>query len=244
MTRMRVMAAAWAVATCGAGAAEAEPIGVLYPQVSVVSDYRYYGVSNSNLEPTAQLSLYLWRPDGLYAGVFSSGVDFLIPDGPSFELDLYAGRNIEMGRTTLTFEGMASLFPDNEAAGPTLNFYQAVGKLSRSHGALTIGAEAAWTPAAPSNAGERWRLQANAGYAAADWLSFEARYGSLDSERGQDRRYWEVGAVASRGPLALDVRYAGTDLEPSECFFTDWCEPGLVGKLTYNLPFGGWGQRR
>src|ERR1700733_8701480 len=107
--------------------AQAQPQGParLSPTLTTASQYRYDGVSNSSGKPVAQASLYWWRRDHLFAGVFVSTVDmsaFYDPD-TSYEVDLYAGRNWDFGApyfemggdaTRLTLEAMYSSFPDKK----------------------------------------------------------------------------------------------------------------------------------
>src|SRR4029453_13014316 len=77
--------------------------GRLFPSVFFTSDYRYDGQSLSGHEPTVQASLYWWRPDKLYAGVWMSRVDFSDLGDPttSFEVEVYGGRNLHVGRLEL-----------------------------------------------------------------------------------------------------------------------------------------------
>lgn len=78
------------------------PLGVLccwvlssscFAEVSVtttlVSDYLFNGVSQTNDKPTVQGSLDWWNDAGWYAGSFASGVDY--GEGTDYELDYYVG---------------------------------------------------------------------------------------------------------------------------------------------------------
>src|SRR5262245_32686733 len=123
------------IALATAGASQAQEWGKLYPTLMLTSDYRYDGVSNTSGNPALQASLYWWRPDHFYAGIFATTVDFsgfYDPD-TSYEIDLYAGYNwdfgppyFEMGgdATRLTAEIMYTQFPDQGPPGPTYNFLQ------------------------------------------------------------------------------------------------------------------------
>jgi len=213
---------------------------VLYPQVSVVSDYRYYGLSSSNGEPTLQASLYLMRPDGFYGGAWATGVDYAYADSPTCEIDIYGGRNFDFGNTRLSFEVMASLFPDQSGQGPTFNFYQGITKLRQKLDRFTVGATVAWTPEGSFGGGEIWRVEGSFDYEANAWLNLDAEYGVNLSEFSQDRKYWGIGATARWKTVSFDFRYADTDLDRAQCFYTDWCDPSLVGKVTYNVPILGW----
>lgn len=218
-------------------AAQMTPIGLFVPQPMVVSDYRFEGMSATGREPTAQFSLYLWRPDKFYAGVFVSGVDYGYQGSPSYEIDGYVGRHFDVTpKTRLTAEVMASTFPDQASLGPTLDFVQTKLKAERTEGRLSAFAQAAYTPDAPYAAGRAWTLKTGGAYAVRPWLKLDASVGRRIAERGQDRDFWRLGATASGKALALELAYEDTSLSRAECFYTNWCAPGLVAKLTYTPP--------
>jgi uncharacterized protein (TIGR02001 family) len=58
---------------------------------SVVSDYRYRGITLSGEKPAAQLGLTYDDPLGWYAGAFGSTVRLASPAGPSIQAMVFAG---------------------------------------------------------------------------------------------------------------------------------------------------------
>lgn len=237
--RMIALAAGAGTSLLGAAPAAAQmtPIGLFVPQAMVVSDYRFEGMSSTARAPTAQASLYLWRPDKFYAGAFISGVDYGYEGSPTYEVDGYVGRHFDVApKTRVTAEVMASIFPDQAKAGPTLDFVQAKLKAERTEGRFSAFGSAAFTPAASYDAGRAWTLKAGGAYVVRPGLKLDASVGRRLSERGQDRDFWRLGAVASNKTLALEVAYEDTNLSRAQCFYTDWCAPGVVAKLTYTPP--------
>ena len=59
--------------------------------ITLTSDYRFRGISNSDNHPTLQGSVSLVHDSGLYAGVWASHIDLGI--GTSTEIDYYLGYN-------------------------------------------------------------------------------------------------------------------------------------------------------
>lgn len=211
------------------------PDHILFAQASIASDYRFDGLSNSDRHASLEGTLYLWRPDKWFAGTTVMGVD----NGASYEVDLYGGRNFDVAGTQLTLQGMASLFPDKKDNGvPTYDFLQASLAARRAFGPLTLGAVVAYTPSASAGAGEAWKVAASASASPANWLTLSGQLGRRDSERGQDRNFWDAGATFYWRDFALDVRYVGTNLDRQQCFFTDWCADAVVSKLTWHIPNG------
>ncbi len=247
---MRIGKAAGGVAlllglASGAQAQEIGAWGRLYPTLSIASEYRYDGTSNSSGAPVVQGSLYWFRPDHFYAGVFATGVDFsgFYDRTTSYEIDLYAGRNWDFGgpdwyagaHTRLTLEAMYTMFPDNEVPGPTYDFLQVKARGLHRIGRWTLEGSAALTPQASYGAGTAWRYEAGASYRLTDWLSIGAKAGARYAQRRPDYTFWNLGATAHFGKIELDARYYDTDLSFIDCGYSANCGSALVGKLSWNL---------
>ncbi|MDP3855123.1 TorF family putative porin [Phenylobacterium sp.] len=139
--------------------------GVLVPWILVASQCRFDGVSASDNKPVLQGSLYWWRPDKTYAGVFLSQVDYRDPGETSYEVDVYAGRHFDVKGTQITLEAMYSFFPDNRTWGPTYDFLQTKVKARRTFEKVTLAGDISWSPQSPYGSGEAWRVEGEAAYA-------------------------------------------------------------------------------
>ncbi|CAN5490169.1 hypothetical protein BH10PSE5_BH10PSE5_28940 [soil metagenome] len=217
--------------------AQAHEWGGIFSAVMVASDYRYQGSSSSNLKPVVQGYAHLYRPDGYYAGVFATQVDYGYDSSPTYEVDLYGGKNIQFGKTEVKLEAMYSAYPDNQTWGPTLDFLSLKAAAKRTDGKVSLGGAAVYTPQGPYGAGEGWRVEGEAGYAVNPHLKLKALAGQSWTHRGQDRGYWELGAVTTWKNLALEIRYTDNSLSRARCGFNpDICDPTVVGTLTVSLP--------
>jgi uncharacterized protein (TIGR02001 family) len=227
-------------------AAEAQaPKPQLFPTLTVASEYRYDGTSSSSGNSVIQGSLYLWRPDHFYAGVFLTNVDysgFHDPD-TSYEVDLYAGHNWDFGHpyfemggnaTRVSLEGMYTLFPNQGPPGPTFDFFQAKATIQHRAGPLTLRAETAYVPEASYGAGYAAKIEGGAKYALAKRLTLSGEYGYREAELRADRSWWDIGATASFGQFDIDLRYYDTDLDYVECGFSPNCDAALVGSISWN----------
>lgn len=225
------------------GTAVAGSLGTLYPQILYTSDYRFNGLSNSNAKPTVQATLYLWRPDGFYAGVTTQGVDYGFPGSPTFEIDVYGGRKRQLGRVEVSFETMASLFPDQSGPGPTLNFIQAKVGMAFTEGPATIGGAVTWSPEGSYASGETSTVTGRIGLKLTRWLEISGQYGAQISNDTQDRKFWDIGTTAKWEQVTFDIRYVDTDLERYQCFDTVWCDPSVIGTVTWNVPIFGFSKQ-
>lgn len=235
MTRRLALPAALA-ATLLAPAAHAQ--SGLYSQVTLTSDYRYQGVSSSDGQAAFQVVVHHFRPDGWYAGAFVSEVDYGYAQSPDVELDVYGGRTLKLDeKTDLKVQGLATIFPDDQTPGPTLNFVQAGVSLIRKEGPLTLTGLTTYVPEGSYRAGQIWRVEGAADYVVNDSFTIKALAGHQTSERRPDRNYSSLGAELKWKHLIFDVRYQDTDLKRTECGFNpDICGGSLTAAVTAVLP--------
>jgi uncharacterized protein (TIGR02001 family) len=235
-----VLAAALALPAAAAQAQDApNPSGGFFSFVDVTSDYRYQGVSNTDGGAAIQGNLHYWRPDGWYAGLFATQVDFKDPRRTSYELDWYGGKNLELegGKTELKLQLMYSAYPDNRTFGPTYDFLTGEVALKHVWGKLTASSLFAFTPQGSYRSGKIWRTETEADYALTPGLTLKALAGDQWGGRDHTRAYWSLGAATRWKALGFDLRYVDTDLGRADCpFLPKTCGPELVGTLTVNLP--------
>ena len=240
---MRALTAAFLLALAPPAAARAAdppgPWGGLFSAITLASDYRYQGVSESRSRPVVQGYVHWYRPDGFYAGVFATQVDYGYSGAPSYEIDSYAGKNFSLrgGRTELKLEGMYTSFPDNRTPGPTFDFIQAKVQAKHVSGPWTTIALVSYVPQGSYRSGEVLRVEGEADFALSPRLTLKAQAGSQSGGRGHDRTYWSLGAATTWKTLGFELRYVGTDRTRANCGFQPTaCDPAIVGTLTVNLP--------
>lgn len=221
------------------------PQDQLFAALTLASEYRFDGQSNSSGEPVVQVSLYWWRPDHFYAGVFLTSVDFSGYYDPetSYEIDVYAGYNWDIGvpyfemggdATRISVEVMGSFFPDQGPQGPTYDFVQFKTMIQNRQGPFTVRAEIGYTPEASYGGGPSWKAEAGIRYAINNWLTFSGEYGYREANLNADRSWWDMGLTASLGKFDLDVRYYDTDLDFIECGFSPNCKPAVVAAISWH----------
>ena len=235
---LAVSAVVLALALAGPTAA-ANEAGGLFSFIDLTSDYRFQGASNTDGNGAVQGNVHYWRPDGWYAGLFASQVDFAYVGSPSYELDWYGGKNLEFdgGKTELKLQLMDSVFPNNRTPGPTFDFltYEVAGK--RVWGKITTSTLAAFVPEGSYHSGKVWRVETDADYALTPDLTLKAIVGDQWGGRNHTRAYWSLGAATRWKTLGFDLRYVDTDRTRANCpFLPKTCGPEVVGTLTVNLP--------
>ena len=236
---MKALLAALLLAAAPAVAQAAGPSG-LYTAIELTTDYRYQGASNSEDHAALQGVAHYFRPDGWYAGLFASQVDFNDPGHTTYELDFYGGKTFRLdgGATELKLQVMRSAFPDNATPGPTYDFWTFQTSAKRTFGKWTTSGLAAFVPEGSYRSGKVWRLEGEADYAVSPHVTLKALVGDQWGGRGHTRAYWSLGPSLAWKQLTLDLRYVDTDRTRATCssFSPKICGATVTASATYALP--------
>ncbi len=187
---------------------------------TIVTDYRFRGISLSDEDPAIQGTLNLNHSSGFYAGVWGSSLD----DTPTYgevELDLYAGWRGEIASGTTFDVGLLYYYyPFGDGpAGPS-DYFEPYTSITHNFGPVTgkIGAAYAWDQSA-TGGGDNV-------FVYTDWtvpipdspVSLRAHLGYSDGTLSPTGDYleWAIGADFTHGPLTLGVSYVDTDLGGGE----------------------------
>lgn len=203
--------------------------------VSVVSDYRFRGVSQSDEDVALQGGVTVSHESGAYAGVWASTVDgWGSRGGADVELDLIGGYKFPVGRGGALDLGVTGYFyPGGRSA---TDFVEPYAKLSGTLGPVELLAGAAYAPKQRALANvtatsqSRGQSQDNLylwGDATAGIpttpVTLKAHIGRSDGNPGlaangtslaPTGRYWDwsLGAHYVLGPVTLGASYVDTDI--------------------------------
>ena len=189
-------------------------------EATVVSDYRFRGVSLSNEDPAIQGSITVSHDSGLYAGVWGSSLDGEAGFGGT-EIDLFAGFS-----TQLT-EGLSAdigatyyVYPNAEPSFTNFgqddfDYLEFYGSLGTTLGPVEASVGAAYTPDGQEAILEGLYLWADAGVGIPNTpISLTGHVGRQAFEGPEDNEYfdWSLGASVSYDALTFGVAYVDTDL--------------------------------
>ncbi len=107
---------------------------------SVVTDYRYRGISQTRLKPAVQGGLDYADPSGFYLGAWGSTIKWTkdAGGGGDVELDFYGGYKTEVAKgLTLDVGALQYFYPSNDLK-PSANTLEAYGALSFGPGTLKV----------------------------------------------------------------------------------------------------------
>ena len=192
---------------------------------SLVSDYRFRGVSRSDRDAAAQASLRVDTRSGVYAAAWASTVSGRDTRGASAEADVYAGWTRTRGGWTPDVGVYAYLLP----GGRGQDFYEVYAALTRDLGPLsgTVGVNYAPDVRGQDNG---YVYTALAVAVPNTPLTLKAGAGYEDGALAREKLDWYVGASVTRGHLALGARYVDSDAN------TPAARAGAVLTLTASFP--------
>lgn len=210
---------------------------------TLVSDYRFRGISQTNKKPAVQGTVMFSHTSGIYAGVWGSSIDDYVAGGSDQEIDMIAGFKKAFGGTTLDVGFTYYYYPGAEDVIPGLDtdFFEPYIAVSHTFGPVTGKLLAAYAPkqsALATSTGSKDNL-----YLAADLsggipntpISLTAHVGhsfgpSYLVPEGDGYTDWSVGASYTTGPLTIGVSYVDTDTT-FKPISKDVAKGGVVGSI-------------
>lgn len=216
--------------------------------ITLTSDYRFRGISQSDTGAALQGSVDYAHDSGLYLGVWASNIDFgPFGDADSrIEIDLTAGFDIALSdQTTIGTKFVYYWYADADIApgDPEYNYYEIFGSIAHNFGKATLTAEVAWTG---ETFGEGGAATAFTGGLEVPlwsqlWIfdggvvgSVHAGHQSFDDDALLDYGFWDLGLTASIGKFDFDARYIDSALDEVDCG-PDICEGEVVFSVTLNI---------
>lgn len=219
MPRTRHRLAAITFMLAAAAPAAAAPVGSgldVTGGVTLVSDYRFRGISFSDEDPAVQGTINVAHESGFYAGTWASSTE----DSPALghtEIDLYGGwagdvapgTGLDVGITYYTYPN------GNDAFGAS-DYFEPYAKLSHTLGPVeaTVGAYYAWGQEAIGDADNLYLFTDAAAAIPGTPLTLRGHFGRSEGSLAPTGEYldWSLGVDAAVGPVTLGAAYVDTDL--------------------------------
>ena len=179
--------------------------------VTLLSDYRFRGISRSDEDPAVQGQLTVSLPHGLYAGARATSLRHFAGHGDA-EADLYAGYGTTIAPGTNLDAGLIYYwFPD---ARGRADYFEPYVSVSHTLGPIegTLGAKYAWRQRAIGNDDALYLFgQLEAGIPTTPF-TVTAEAGRQDSGALGSYWNWALGGRFARGPFEAGLRYVDTSL--------------------------------
>lgn len=195
-----------------------EPVSPLTFNASVVSDYRYRGISQTRVKPALQGGLDFAAPGGFYIGAWASTIKWIKDVGgdSEVEIDVYGGWKGEVAPgLTLDLGGLQYYYPSNKL-NPSANTFELYGALS--FGPVTVKYSHALTDtfANPDSKGSGY-LDVAASFEITDgWmLAPHVGHQKIKGPVGGPATYTDYSLTLSKsfGSLTPSIAVVGTDAD-------------------------------
>jgi uncharacterized protein (TIGR02001 family) len=190
---------------------------------TLVTDYRFRGISQTDRRPAVQGTFTVSHSSGFYATVWGSSIDDYVAAGGDQEIDLIAGWHHTWSGTTLDMGVLYYYYPNSRAIIPNYNsdFVEPYISIAHAFGPVTAKATANYAPSQSAlsiGTGNEDNL-----YLAGDLsatiphtaLTLSGHVGHSFGPSfltiGKGYTDWNVGAAYAVGPLTVGVQYVDTD---------------------------------
>lgn len=193
---------------------------------TLVSDYVFRGISQSDEGVALQSGVDVAHETGLYAGAWGSSVDFNDNDEASVEIDVYAGYAGEINSVSYDIGGIYYLYP---GADSSLNydFFEIYAALGYDFGPMAATVGVNYSPDFYGATGDAVYSHLNIDVPVTEQLSFNAGVGHQTIEDGANYTDWNAGLSYAFDRAEIFLSYHDTDLdEPGEC--ADGCSDRVV----------------
>ncbi|PCJ38286.1 MAG: hypothetical protein COA75_00555 [Cellvibrionales bacterium] len=220
--------------------------------VSMTSDYRFRGISQTDTQLAVQGGFDFAFDNGIYVGTWGSNVDF----ANSLELDYYVGYAGDLTETVSFDVGYIYYdYPGTEDTVRTLNSdaeddYAEI-YASVSVADFTLGF--AYSDDYYLETGEFYYIYGDYSFALSNDISLDLHYGYNDFEfsstdsnakdaeqaflsDGEDSYSdYSIGVSKAFAGVDVSLTWVDTDLDKSECFGTNWCDSTVVFAISKDL---------
>ena len=207
---------------------------------TLVSDYRFRGISQTDLHPAVQGTFSLNHKSGFYATWWGSSIDDYIANGAQAENDLIVGYQKTINKTT-TINGGVLYYWDPGNHGATTDFAEPFFSVAEAFGAVTAKATVNYAPkqkalSVGNGSEDNLYLAGDLSFAVPKSpLSLTAHLGHTWGPSylsiGKEYTDWNIGAAFTKGPLTVGIQYVDTSKDSFSPRGHNISGSGVVGSI-------------
>ncbi|MEK9774994.1 MAG: TorF family putative porin [Quisquiliibacterium sp.] len=198
-----------------AGFAQTTPAHSFTGNFSLVSEYRYRGIAQTDKKPALQGGFDYGHADGAYLGLWGSNVSWIADAGGgsnSLEVDLYGGYKMSVGDIGLDFGALHYNYPGTITFDPKPNTTELY--VGASWKMLTLKYSQAVTDifGFPDSKGSTY-VDLGASFDVGSGVTLGAHYGhqTIKNNAGCSYDDWKLGLSKDFAGLNLGLAYVGTN---------------------------------
>jgi uncharacterized protein (TIGR02001 family) len=187
---------------------------------TVVSDYRFRGISQTNRRFAIQGTVSVSHTSGFYGTVWGSSIDDYVANGSDTELDLIIGYKKSFGSTTVDGGVLYYYYPGS--GGVDSDFAEPYLSVSHAFGPVTAKGTVNWAPKQKGltldgiHKESGLYLAGDLSYAIPNTpIGLTGHLGHSFNENyitfGEEYTDWAVGATFTKGPVTAGLSYVDTN---------------------------------
>ena len=207
----------------GAKLAMAEGELPISANLSIVSDYAFRGISQTDQRPALQGGLDYEHDSGFYAGFWASNVSWLNDLGASknsMETNLYAGYATELGPIGLDLGLLQYYYPGSYGgqykADGNKKPHTLEGYVGLSYEWLSFKYSHSFTNLFGLDDSKNSKYyDLSAAYEIMDGLTLDAHYGYSSIKNGDNYEDWKLGLTKAYGGFDFGLHYVDSDIKDS-----------------------------
>ena len=222
-----------------AGSAVADLSG----DVTMASDYRFRGISQTDEDMALQGSMRYDSDLGIYVGAWASMIDFS-DDAGNMEIDYSLGFTDNL-TDTITYDvgGVYYQYP-NADGGTDYDFYEVYGALGTDIKGADLEFKISYSPDYTGSTGKAVYLEGNGGVEITDGFNLVAHYGyqTIDdgdkffSDSEDNYMDYSVGVEKDIDKLTFGVYYIGNNLDDGDsCAGSGVCDSTVMASISLGL---------
>ncbi|MEO7277952.1 MAG: TorF family putative porin [Sphingomicrobium sp.] len=241
--RLIILSAATALAAfCIPAGAQASDLGsgfAVNGGATLVSDYRFRGISQTNRRPAVQGTISLSHSSGFYATWWGSTIDDYIANGSDSENDFIVGYRHSFGSITIDGGVLYYVYPDHGLAHT--DFVEPYVSVAKAFGPVTAKVTANYAPKSSalsvgSGDEDNFYLAGDLAVAVPKTpISLTGHLGHTWGPSylsiGDEYTDWNLGASLTHGPLTLGLVYVDTSKDSYSPIGRNISGSGVVGSI-------------
>ncbi len=211
-----------AVSTLAAAPALAQDAGSGFSVsggVTLVSDYRFRGISLSDEDPAIQGTIKVEHESGFYAGTWASSLE----DSPLYghtEVDLFFGYATDIADGTALDVGITLYaYPNGQDGVGDSDYFEPYVSLTHSFGPVDakVGAAYAWAQGATGDDDNLYLFTDLSAPIPSTPVTLTGHLGYSNGSLAPTGKYldWSLGLSFAAGPATIGLAYVDTDLGPA-----------------------------
>jgi uncharacterized protein (TIGR02001 family) len=210
-----------------------EPANPLSFNASVVSDYRYRGISQTRLKPALQGGFDYAAPSGFYVGAWASTIKWVKDFGgdANIEVDLYGGYKTELSPGLTLDVGLLQYYYPSNKLNPSADTLEVYGALSIGPVTAKYSHSTSNLFGVPDSKGSSY-FDVTANFDLGDGFTLTPHIGHQAVKHNSTASYTDYSVAVAKDIAGIVVSAAVVGTDADKSFYASPANGKFLGKTT------------